>query len=144
MLSVTIDSSNTDHLLIVTKDLSQTRMVIAIRQHQTEKTDTLYNNLNGQGVSVKLYFVKILDDKYCVMLTESMFAFSYRYYEWKDSRWQFQHGEVMVWKNREFSTTVEVLDYKNIKVRNGSGDYIFRMDPVNQKMVKEKIETDKH
>ena len=97
-LSVTVDSSNINYLLLVTKDSSQTRMVIAIQQRQTGKTDTLYDNLNLPHAQAKLYFAKILDDKYCVMLIENMYTFSYRYYEWKDALWKFQGGQVLTWK----------------------------------------------
>ncbi len=143
-LAITVDSSNTDHLLFITRDLSHPRMIVAIKQTQTGKIDTVYDNLNLPGDPAKLIFVNILDNKHCVMLVESFFVFVYRYYEWQDPHWKYQRTEVLAWKNREFTTTVEALDYRNIKVRNGAGDFIYRMDLENRKMIKEKIKTDIH
>lgn len=143
-LTITVDSSDANYLLLVTKDNTQPKIMVTVQQRRTGTIDTLYDNLNVQGAPVQLIFTKIVQDKYCVLLTENNSAFIYRYYEWVNERWQYQKYKILAWKNRAFTTTVEVLDYMNIKIRDGSGDYIFRMDLANQKMVIEKIETDKH
>ena len=143
-LTITVDSSDANYSLLITKDEIQHKMLVAVQQLRTGTIDTLYDNLNVDHEPSKLIFAKIVEDKYCILLIENRYSFIYRHYECLNDRWQFQHGEILVWKRREFTTTVEVLDYKNIKMRNGSGDYIFRIDLANRKMVKEKVETDKH
>jgi hypothetical protein len=132
------------HEPVVLKDSTGYRMLITVKHKKSNLIDTLYNNYKPFN-PVYLHFIKKTDN-HIIILTESERLFAYKVYKINSiGRWEYNKSELLGYKSRYLpSTTIEIIDYFNIKIRNGEGDFLWNYDIASDKFTKTEITSGSH
>ena len=120
------------------------RMLITMEHVKSNKVDTLYHNTEGYA-PVYLHFIKRVDDSTILMLEEDEFMISGRVYKFNSNgHWEYRKSKSLATKSLFFSTTVDIIDYYNIKIRNQEGDFLWHYDNATESLQKMEIKSEKH